>query len=113
MNPARVKSEQKRCRYFAKLYRNARVEALREAAALVALLESGASLRKIHFAAHDLYMATGLLYGEAAWLAYARKSTAAAKAGKRMRRSGGLSEKLGWPDPGDAYNARKKAQAAA
>jgi hypothetical protein len=105
MNPARVKAEQNHRRYCAKLYGNARNDAIRETEALLELLKRGAPLRQVHFAAYDTHMAAGLLYSHAAWLARARKRAAAAKAGKRARTGW---EILGWPEPSDVYNARQK-----
>lgn len=108
MNLARVKAAQKRTRYFSELFEGARADAIRDAEALLALLKGRGTLRRVHFAAYDVHMTTGLLYSHAAWLAQARKSAAAAQAGKRMRRRGSLSAALGWPEPSDVYNGRQK-----
>lgn len=111
MRPERVKVEQERAREFAKLYGKARGDAIRESEALVAALKRGAPLREVHRAAHFAHMTTGTLFGEAAWLAEARKRLAAARAGKRMRRRGDMLEVLGWRDPIVDYNARRAREA--
>jgi hypothetical protein len=107
MNPARVKAQQKRTRYFAKVYRGARTDAIRDTEALLAVLKRGGDLRRVHFAAYDAHMTAALLYSHAAWLAEARKNEADMKAGRRRSRARSLSGKLGWPDPSAIYNARR------
>lgn len=108
MNPVRLKKEQSRARRFASIYEDARADAIRDAKALVALLEARGTLRKVHDASYDVHMSTGLLYSHAAWLAKARQEVAQVRDGKRVNRGRPILSALGWPDPSDAYNARQK-----